>query len=131
METTEEEKKVKTRFGLANFERRRHPRFSVDLPIEYHPVNASTGHPGRVGNVSEGGLMAYLAEKPELGQYLQVKLFFPSGSDLQCVEMLTEVAWVDIHLGENGDYRSGLRFVDISPEDLNKLSSFLFNLSRI
>ncbi|MBM4330257.1 MAG: PilZ domain-containing protein [Deltaproteobacteria bacterium] len=131
METTEEEKKVKSRFGLANFERRRHPRFSVDLPIEYHPVNASTDHPGRAGNVSEGGLMAYLAEKPELGQYLQVKLFFPAGSDLEQVEMLTEVAWVDIHLGENRDYRSGLKFVDISPDHLNKLSSFLFNLSRI
>jgi len=41
-----------------------------------------------------------------------------------------QIAWVDLHLGrEWGDYRSGVRFVDISPEDLDRLKTFLTNLS--
>jgi len=30
-----EEKETKSRFGFVHFARRRHPRFSLDLPIEY------------------------------------------------------------------------------------------------
>jgi len=49
MET--EGKNTKLRYGTVNFERRRHPRINVDLPIEYarsdwvvkygHAINAS------------------------------------------------------------------------------------------
>ncbi len=131
METEKEEKEGKARFGIANFERRRHPRFSVDLPIEYYRVNFPNGHQGRIGNASESGLMVYLAEKPEMGQFLKVKLFFPSAPDLHAIEMLAQVVWVDLHLGGNGDYRTGVKFIDISPEDVNKLKSFLSSLSRI
>jgi c-di-GMP-binding flagellar brake protein YcgR len=131
METKKEGKEGKARFGIANFERRRYPRFSVDLPIEYYRVNSTESHPGRTGNVSESGWMVYLGEKPEMGQFLKVKLFFPSAPDLHTIEMLAQVAWVDLHLGENKDYRTGVKFIDISPEDVNKLTSFLGNLSRI
>ena len=131
METKKEEKEGKGRFGIANFERRRHPRFSVDLPIEYYQVNFPNGHQGRAGNVSESGLMVYLAEKPEMGQFLRMKLFFPSAPNLHTIEMLAQVVWVDLHLGENEDYRTGVKFIDISPEDLNKLRGFLSSLSRI
>ena len=92
METKAEEK---VHFGVANFERRRHPRFSVDLPIEYHRIHSPAPHPGRLGNISESGLMVYLAEKPEMDQFLKVKLFFPSDSDLEAVEMIVQVVWVD------------------------------------
>ncbi len=131
METEKEEKERKARFGIANFERRRYPRFSVDLPIEYYRVNSTESHPGRTGDVSESGWMVYLGEKPEMGQFLKVKLFFPSAPDLHTIETLAQVAWVDWHLGENKDYRTGVKFIDISPEDVNKLTSFLGNLSRI
>jgi hypothetical protein len=45
--------------------------------------------------------------------------------------MLAQVVWVDLHLDGNGDYRTGVKFIDISPEDVNKLKSFLSSLSRI
>jgi hypothetical protein len=42
-----------------------------------------------------------------------------------------EVAWIDIHLGKEwGDYRCGVKFTDISPDDLNKLKNFLKSLSE-
>jgi c-di-GMP-binding flagellar brake protein YcgR len=45
---------------------------------------------------------------------------------LNTIETLAEVAWIDIHLGEVwGDYRCGVKFIDISPEAMNKLKNFL------
>src|SRR4030042_2964824 len=121
-----EETKTRPRVGIVNLEKRGHPRFKVDLPIEYSQVDSPIGQAGRVVNASEGGLLVYLPEKMEIGQHLQVKLFFVSGSELNTIEMLTEVVWRDIHLGKNwGDYRSGVKFVDISTTDLNRLEDLL------
>jgi len=125
-----EEKEIKPRFGTVNFERRRHPRFSVDLPIEYYQINSPVSHPGRTLNVSEGGLMVYLPEQLQVGQYLKLKLFFASGPNLSAIETLVQMVWMDIHLGKGGDYRCGVSFVDISPEDMNKLRNFLRSLTE-
>jgi c-di-GMP-binding flagellar brake protein YcgR len=126
-----EETQTRPRVGIVNFEKRGHPRFKVDLPIEYSQVDSPIGQAGRVVNASEGGLLVYLPEKMEIGQHLQLKLFFVSGSELNTIEMLTEVVWRDIHLGKNwGDYRSGVKFVDISTADLNRLKDFLVSLSK-
>jgi c-di-GMP-binding flagellar brake protein YcgR len=126
-----EEKQRKFHYGIVNFERRKHPRFNIDLPIEYSLLPSPVSHPGRAFNASEGGLLVYFSEKVEISQLLQLKLFFPSGSELNGVELIAEVVWMDIHLGKDwGDYRCGLRFVDISPEGLNKLKRFLRSLSE-
>ena len=126
-----EEKERKFHYGIVNFERRKHPRFNINLPIEYSPVPSSVSHPARALNVSEGGLLVYLSEKVEMGQLLQLRLFLPSGSELNSVELIAEVVWRDIHLGKDwGDYRFGIRFIDISPEGLTKLKKFLKNLSE-
>ena len=67
----------------------------------------------------------------EIGQHLKMKLFFSAGSDLNAIEMVTEVVWEDIHLGKEwGDYRFGVKFVDISSDDLNELKDFLRSLSK-
>jgi c-di-GMP-binding flagellar brake protein YcgR len=61
-----------------------------------------------------------------------LKLFFSLGSELNTIEVLAEVVWMDIHLGESwGDYRCGVRFIDISPEDMTKLKNFLKSLSPL
>ena len=126
-----EEKEKKPHYGIVNFERRKYPRFNIALPIEYFLLPSPVGHSGRALNASEGGLLVYFSEKVEIGQFLQLKLFFPSGSELNGVELIAEVVWRDIHLGKDwGDYRCGLRFVEISPEGLNKLIRFLRSLSE-
>jgi len=126
-----EEKEKKIHYGIVNFERRKHLRFNIDLPIEYSLLPSPVSQPGRTLNASEGGLLVYLSEKVEISQLLQLKLFFPSGSELNGVELIAEVVWIDIHLGKDwGDYRCGLRFVDISPEGLNKLKRFLRSLTE-
>jgi len=126
-----EKQETKSHVGVANLERRRHPRFSIDLPIEYQSIPSSLSHTGRALNASEGGLLVYLSQQIEIGQHLKIKLFFASGSHLNSIEILTEVVWVDIHLGKDwGDYRCGVKFMEISQEDLNKLKFFLRSLSE-
>jgi len=126
-----EDKGIKPHYAIVNFERRRHPRFNIDLPIEYSLIESPISRPGRASNVSEGGLLVYFPEKIEIGQHLQLKLFFPSGSALNSIELQAEVVWIDIYLEKGwGDYRSGLRFIDITSDDLTKLKNFLTTLSK-
>ena len=125
-----EEKDTKPRTGVVNFERRKYPRFSVDLPIEYYRIDSSISHIGRGLNVGEGGLLIYFPEEMDVSQYLRLKLFLPLGSELNTIEVLAEVVWMDIHLGKGGDYRCGANFIDISPEDRRKLKNYLMSLSK-
>lgn len=123
MET--EEKKTKPRTGMVNLERRRYPRFIVNLAIEYYRINSSVGQAGRGLNLSEGGLLIYFSEEIEVSQYIKLKLFLSLGSELNAIEVMAEVVWKDIHLGKGwGDYRCGVKFIDVSPDDLAKLKNF-------
>jgi c-di-GMP-binding flagellar brake protein YcgR len=126
-----EKPETKSHIGVVNLERRKHPRFSVDLPIEYSFIHSPISVTSRALNASEGGLLVYLAQPIEMGQHLKIKLFFASGSHLNSIEVLAKVVWMDIHFGKDwGDYRCGVEFVDISQQDLNDLKSFLKNLSE-
>jgi len=124
-----EEKGTKSRYGTVNFEKRKHPRFSVDLPVEYRRADLPADQ-GRAMNASEGGLLLYLPEQMGIGNHLRLKLFFTMGSELNAIETLVEVVWMDVHLGKDwGDYRTGVRFVEISTEEMGKLKGFLTSLS--
>jgi hypothetical protein len=119
---------TKLRYGTVNFEKRKHPRFNLDLPIDYSRTDLFVKH-GRAVNASEGGLLLYFPEQMEIGQHLEIKLFFTSGSKMNTIEALVQVVWIDIHLGEGWeDYRTGVKFVDITPEGLNELKFFLRSL---
>jgi c-di-GMP-binding flagellar brake protein YcgR len=124
-----EEKENKPRYGTVNFEKRSHPRFSVNLPVEYRRTDLIVEQ-GRAVNASEGGLLLNLPEQMRTGNYLRLKLFFTVGSDLNAIETVVEVVWVDLPLEEGReDYRTGVRFVEISAEDAGKLKNFLKSLS--
>jgi len=111
-----EKEQTESHIGIVNLERRKYPRFTVNLPIEYHRLDSSTRYTGRVLNASEGGLLLYLPEEMEMGQDLKIKLFFTSGVELNTVELLAQVVWTDIHLGKGwGDYRTGVS-LSISPQ---------------
>jgi c-di-GMP-binding flagellar brake protein YcgR len=123
-----EKRRIKPHIGIAKFEKRKHPRFLLHLPIEYDRVNSEFNIAGYTSNASKGGLMVHLPEQMDIGQYLRITLFFSLGSDLNSIRMLSQVVWTD-HVGQDGSYRSGVRFVDISSEDRNRLETFLKRLS--
>jgi hypothetical protein len=125
----EKEEETKPGYGTLNFEKRRYPRFSVDLPVEYTRKDLVVKQ-GRVINASEGGLLVYFPEQMEIGQHLRLKLVFTSGSNLNMMEIVNQVVWMDVHKGKDwGDYQTGVKFVDISLEDQCTLKIFLSSLT--
>jgi len=116
--------------GLGS-EKRRYPRFDVDLPIKYSRSNLFFKY-ARAVNASEGGLLLHLPEELGVGQQLALKLFFPSDPDLNIIETLVEVVWMDVRLRKDWawDYQTGVRFVDISPEYMAILKNFLTDLAQ-
>jgi c-di-GMP-binding flagellar brake protein YcgR len=128
---TKAEKDIKRRLGAVNFELRKYPRFSLDLPIEYWETEKPQNHRGRMVNISEGGLMLFVTEEMEMGRNLRVKIFFGSSLSFGFIEAQVEVVWRDMHWMSEEDYRIGVKFVDISPENKEKLEDFLKKTSLL
>jgi c-di-GMP-binding flagellar brake protein YcgR len=124
-----EEKKAKVRYAVANLERRTNPRFPIRLAVEYSRANSPINQTGQTVDASEGGLQVLLPEPMEIGQKLNMKLFFSSGSKLNSVEVLAEVVWINTQLGEGEKlFRSGVRFINVSREVMIQLKDFLASL---
>ena len=123
----------KPHIGIAKFEKemekRLHPRFLLNLPVEYYPIESPASAQGHTLNASQGGLMVCLKEKFQNGQYISLKIFFSSGTNLFTIGAKAEVMWADQRMGEDGNYRYGVKFVEISDENLAKLKAFLDKLS--
>jgi c-di-GMP-binding flagellar brake protein YcgR len=116
------------RFGTVNFERRKHPRLSVNLPVEYWQVDNRKSYPAHTADISEGGLLLNISEEIEIGQNLRVKLFFDSGFKLKTIEAKMQAVWKDFRLEKDGYYRVAVKFVDISAQALEELRNFLIIL---
>ncbi len=125
MESTEKS------LASATSEKRRHPRFDVDLPIKYGRTQLFLKF-ARTVNASEGGLLLRLPEEVEVGQHIALKLFFPSQSELNTIRASVQVVWMDLHMRKDWswDYETGVRFVDICTEDMTVLKNFLVNLGQ-
>ena len=74
--------------------------------------------------------MLFLPEEIEVGQNLGIKLFIGPGRELKPIAAAVQVVWKDLHFGKKGDYRMGVKFVDISSEDLGELKNFLRTLKK-
>ena len=112
-----------------SLEKRKYPRVRTDLPVKYSGSKShfKYGKYGRVVNASEGGMLVHLPEETGVGQQLALQLFFGSRSELDIIETFVRVVWNGVHVRKDlgWDYRTGVRFVDISLEDLTKLKKFL------
>ena len=106
-------------------------RLNVALPDMYSTADSLFKY-ARAANASEGGLLICLPEKMGVGQHLALKLFLPIRSGSNMIEAVVQVAWMDIHLRKDWtwDYRTGVKFEDISSRDKAHLKSFLVNLEQ-
>ena len=118
------------RSGGVNFEKRTNFKLPVSLPIEYWPIDKCKSRPSHAIDASEGGLLLHVSEPVEVGQVFRLKLFMSFGPDLNSILALVqvEVVWKDTHVEKEGGYRVGVKFVDISAEDMDKLKAFLRTL---
>jgi hypothetical protein len=112
-------------------EKRKYPRFDIDLPIKYSRSSFFFKY-ARAVNASEGGLLLHLPEELGIGQQLALKLFFPYCANSNIIETIVQVVWMDVRLRKDWawDYQTGVRFVDISPENMAVLKNFLTDLAQ-
>ncbi len=108
-----------------NPEIRKHKRISLQLPTEYSSKGSSITRFGHTINISEGGVVICIRERLEVGQNLRLRIFFSMDSDGVFIEIQTMIVWRNNSEQREKEYVYGLRFVEMSDEDLKKLKIFL------
>ena len=112
-------------------EKRKYPRMSANFPVKYCTTD-SFFKSARATNASEGGLLVCLPERMDIGQQLALKLFFPYRSGLNIVETVVKVIWMGVRLRKDWtwDYRTGVKFEDISTKDMTIFKNFLTSFAQ-
>jgi c-di-GMP-binding flagellar brake protein YcgR len=120
-----------TKMGVLAIEKRKHPRFSVELPLDYSRVNGKETYGGMVANASEGGLLVYLPERIEMGSLLKIEIFYVGGLELNTIKAVGKVVWADLAARESwGEHRYGLQFESIDEKDFNRLTTLLKEVGK-
>ena len=115
-----------TKMGVLSIEKRKYPRFSVELPLNYSRAESKDTLGGMVANASEGGLLVYLPERIEIGGLLKIEIFYVRGLELDTIRAVAKVVWCDLAARESwGEHRYGLQFEYIDEKDFSRLSTLL------
>ncbi len=116
-------------------ERRKYPRLSIDLPLEYQTGSNPNEHGGLVLNASEAGLLLYSTGDMSIGTKLKITVLFPKGYELANFEVIGEIIWKNPDGSKGWEaYRYGLKFIQVSQQDHRKLRQVLnarFNLEEM
>ena len=119
------------KMGVLAIEKRRHPRFSVELPLDYTQVDGKEIYGGIVANASEGGLLVYLPERIAIGALLKIEIFYVRGLELDTIKAVAKIVWSDLAARESwGEHRYGLQFLNIEENDFNRLMNLLKEVGK-
>ena len=117
--------KLKSKEGIFIVERRKDPRFTLELPMDFS-IESVDRYGGVAANASKGGLLVYLPEAIVVGTSLKIEILFAKGSELNSVRAIAKVVWADLAPREIwGEYRYGLEFQSFQEGDLQKLKRLL------
>jgi c-di-GMP-binding flagellar brake protein YcgR len=120
-----------TKMGVLAIEKRKSPRFSVELPLDYSRVDGKATFGGMVANASEGGLLVYLPERVEIGALLKIEIFYVRGLELDTIKAVAKVVWCDLAARESwGEHRYGLQFQSIDEKDFGRLTTLLKEVGK-
>jgi c-di-GMP-binding flagellar brake protein YcgR len=120
-----------TKKDAAGLEKRKHPRFSVELPLDYSRPDGKEVYGGIVANASEGGVLVYLPERLETGAVLKVEILYVKGLELNTIKAVAKVVWGDLATRETwGEHQYGLEFQNIDETDFSRLVSLLKELRK-
>lgn len=123
--------KLGSRKGVIAIERRKHPRFNVELPLDYFRIENKENHGGIVANASEMGILVYLPEDIEVGTLLSTEIFYVNGLELDSIRALAKIVWADLPARKTwGEHRYGLQFRSIDKKNLNKLKNLFKEVGR-
>ena len=118
-----------------NKERRRYPRFSIDLPLEYREMGDSCLRGAIVVNASEGGFLIESPRDIPVGTELSITVLYPMGCELANFKVTAKIVRKEPYWkkGWKG-YQYGLELIQILDEDRWKLSVLLggrYNLEQM
>jgi len=118
--------------SFENGEKRNHPRFVIDLPVEYREMGDSCLRGGIVVDVSGGGLLLETVRDIPVGTELNVTVLFPKGYELADFEVVTKIVRKKPHSKEDSKgnpywegFQYGLKFIQILEENRWKLDVLL------
>ncbi len=107
-------------------EKRKHPRFNMELPLDYRAMDAPRVTGALVVNASESGLLVHSIKDLPIGTKLNIAVLFPKRFELANFEVFAEIVWKDIRWQENREgYLFGIKFINILEEDHRKLKQLL------
>ena len=118
--------------SLNDIEKRRYPRFFIDLPLEYQDLGDSYLRGAIVVNAGKGGFLIESARDMPVGTKLSVILLFPKGFELANFKAVAKVVRKEPCRKENWNrspswkgYQYGLEFIEILEEDRRNLNYLL------
>ncbi len=113
--------------GVLTVEKRKHPRYSIEFPLDYARVEGRTTYNGGLtADASEGGLLVYLPEGIEIGALLRIEIFYTKELSLQTITATAKVVWSDMA----SKYWYGLEFQSIDEGNLGKLKALLKEVAK-
>ena len=106
--------KLPSKKGFVAIERRQHPRFNLELPLDYFRIENNGNYGGIVANASE------------MGTLLSTEIFYAKGLELDSIRAVAKVVWADLPARKTwGEHRYGVQFQSIDKKNLNKLKNLL------
>ncbi len=125
-------KKPQHKKGVVSIERRKHPRFNLELPLDYFRVEDKENYGGIVANASEVGILVYLPENMEFGTTLSTEIFYAKGLELDSIRAIAKVMWADLAARKTwGEHRYGLQFKSIDKRNVSKLKNLLKEVGEV
>ncbi|MBM4277127.1 MAG: PilZ domain-containing protein [Deltaproteobacteria bacterium] len=120
------EEKALSRRGVLAIEKRKNPRFFVELPLDYSRKGKKIDFGGIVKDASEGGILVYLPEKIDVGELLKIEIYFAKGLELNTVQGVAKIVWADLAARETWrEHRYGLEFHSMPKGMIQKLKNLL------
>ena len=124
----EEREDTRMEESLDNKEKRRYPRFLIDLPLEYRDLDGSCLHGGIVANASEIGFLMESGKDIPIGTELNIVVLYLEGFELANFKVTGKIVWKEPYSKEDGKgkiywegYQYGLEFTQILDEDRWKM----------
>ncbi len=119
------------KLGVLAVEKRRHPRYTVEFPLDYSRVDGKETYGGIVANASEGGLLVYLPQRMEMGTVLKIEIIYVQELEFNTIKAIAKVVWSDLASRESwGEYRYGLQFLEIEEEAFTRLLNLLKEIGK-
>jgi c-di-GMP-binding flagellar brake protein YcgR len=98
-------------------ERRRNTRVTVQIPVVLVNESGAGQRKAVTSDISQGGMSVRLSRRARKSDPMRVKFTLPGTDD--SVECAAETAW------DSGGVQAGIRFVNLSPDQRERLKSWL------